>query len=162
MTYTPQNELIRDCVSLSEAMEIVAEKANSGTSGISDAPSDGKKYVRQDSNWVEETKIDTDTFATKEELTDKTSIKYAEGVSDSDGYISTNIIPQNENIIVISMVFLHPTLNLWCPCISYQTITNNRDVIVTGGLRGSAVVIGGSVQAQTFPQCKYRIFYYNI
>lgn len=66
VAYTPQNELIRYCVSLSEAMEIVAEKANSGTgSGISDAPSDGKKYVRQDANWVEETKVDTDTFATK-------------------------------------------------------------------------------------------------
>lgn len=72
VVYTPQNELIRDCVSLSEAMEIVAEKANSGTgSGISDAPSDGKKYVRQDAKWVEETKIDTDTFATKEDLSSK-------------------------------------------------------------------------------------------
>ena len=122
VAYTPQNELIKDCVSLSEAMEIVAEKANSpqidtssfatkeelakkqdilvsgtniktvngesllgsgniviqsGTGGITDAPSDNKKYVRQNANWVEETKIDTDTFATKDELAlkaDKTAI----------------------------------------------------------------------------------------
>ena len=122
VAYTPQNELIKDCVSLSEAMEIVAEKANSpqidtssfatkeelakkqdilisgtniktvngesllgsgniviqsGTGGITDAPSNGKKYVRQNANWVEETKIDTDTFATKNELAlkaDKTAI----------------------------------------------------------------------------------------
>ena len=46
VAYTPQNELIRDCVSLSEAMEIVAEKANSP-------------------------QIDTSSFATKEELATK-------------------------------------------------------------------------------------------
>ena len=122
VAYTPQNELIKDCVSLSEAMEIVAEKANSpqidtssfatkeelatkqdtlvsganiktvngesllgsgdiviqgGTGGITDAPSDGKKYVRQNANWVEETSVDTSSLATKDELAlkaDKTAI----------------------------------------------------------------------------------------
>lgn len=34
--------------------------------GISDAPTDGKKYVRQNQNWVEET--DTSSFATKSEI----------------------------------------------------------------------------------------------
>ena len=123
VAYTPQNELIRDCVSLSEAMEIVAEKANSpqidtssfatkeelakkqdtlvsgtniktingesllgsgdiviqsGTSGITDAPSDGKKYVRQNANWVEETTIDTSGFATKTELSSYVTSETAE------------------------------------------------------------------------------------
>lgn len=41
--------------------------------GISDAPSDGKKYVRSNGKWVEETTIDTSSFATKEELNDKIS-----------------------------------------------------------------------------------------
>lgn len=39
-----------------------------GGSGISDAPADGKKYVRSNNNWVEETKVDTSSFATKTEL----------------------------------------------------------------------------------------------
>lgn len=44
----------------------------SGTGeGISDAPSDGTKYVRQNGNWVEETTVDTSTFATKTELSSK-------------------------------------------------------------------------------------------
>lgn len=51
---------------------------------------------------------------------------------------------------------------MWCNCMSYQTITGNHDVIVTGGLRGSAVVIGGSVQAQTFSNCKYRVYYVEL
>lgn len=41
--------------------------------GISDAPSDGKKYVRSNRKWIEETTIDTSSFATKEELNDKIS-----------------------------------------------------------------------------------------
>lgn len=32
-----------------------------GGNGIADAPSDGKKYVRQNANWVEETTVDTST-----------------------------------------------------------------------------------------------------
>lgn len=44
----------------------------SGTGeGISDAPSDGTKYVRQNGNWVEETAVDTSAFATKTELSSK-------------------------------------------------------------------------------------------
>lgn len=43
-------------------------------SGISDAPNDNKKYVRQNSNWVEETKINTDTFALKSDISDVTSL----------------------------------------------------------------------------------------
>lgn len=43
------------------------------TGGISDAPSDGKKYVRSNGNWIEETTIDTSSFATKEELNGKIS-----------------------------------------------------------------------------------------
>ncbi len=39
-----------------------------GGSGISDAPNDGKKYVRQNQNWVEETVIDTSSFAKKSEI----------------------------------------------------------------------------------------------
>ena len=42
-----------------------------GGGGISDAPSDGNKYVRQDGNWVEETTVDTSNFATKAELEGK-------------------------------------------------------------------------------------------
>lgn len=41
--------------------------------GISDAPSDGKKYVRSNGKWIEETTIDTSSFATKEELNGKIS-----------------------------------------------------------------------------------------
>ena len=37
-----------------------------GTDGIADAPSDGKKYVRQNSNWTEETKYDLSSYATTE------------------------------------------------------------------------------------------------
>lgn len=32
-----------------------------GGNGIADAPSDGKKYIRQNANWVEETTVDTST-----------------------------------------------------------------------------------------------------
>lgn len=39
--------------------------------GISDAPSDGNKYVRQNGSWVQETTVDTSTFATKAELKGK-------------------------------------------------------------------------------------------
>lgn len=42
-----------------------------GGGGIADAPSDGKKYVRQNANWVEETTVDTSNFATKAELDGK-------------------------------------------------------------------------------------------
>lgn len=39
--------------------------------GVPDAPSDGKKYVRSNGNWVQETTVDTSTFATKSELEGK-------------------------------------------------------------------------------------------
>ena len=143
VAYTPQNELIRDCVSLSEAMEIVAEKANSpqidtssfatkeelstkqdtlvsgtniktvngesllgsgdiviqgGTGGITDAPSDDKKYVRQNANWVEETTIDTTGFATKTELSSYVTSETAEStyakkteIPSLDGYLQTSV-----------------------------------------------------------------------
>lgn len=39
--------------------------------GIADAPSDGKKYVRSNGGWVEETTVNTTSFATKEELEGK-------------------------------------------------------------------------------------------
>ena len=42
-----------------------------GGSGISDAPTDGKKYVRQNGNWTVETTVDTSSFATKTELNSK-------------------------------------------------------------------------------------------
>lgn len=54
-----------------------------GGSGIADAPSDDKKYVRQNANWVEETTVDTSNFATKEELADKAN------TSDLSNYLTT-------------------------------------------------------------------------
>lgn len=42
-----------------------------GGDGITDAPSDGKKYVRQNANWVEETTVDTSNFATTAQLANK-------------------------------------------------------------------------------------------
>lgn len=42
-----------------------------GGEGIADAPSDGKKYVRQNANWVEETTVDTSNFATTAQLANK-------------------------------------------------------------------------------------------
>lgn len=42
-----------------------------GSGGIADAPSDGNKYVRQNGSWVQETTVDTSTFATKTELEGK-------------------------------------------------------------------------------------------
>lgn len=42
-----------------------------GSGGIVDAPSDGNKYVRQNGSWVQETTVDTSTFATKAELEGK-------------------------------------------------------------------------------------------
>lgn len=42
-----------------------------GGDGIPDAPSDGKKYVRSNGNWVQETTVDTSSFATKSELEGK-------------------------------------------------------------------------------------------
>lgn len=39
--------------------------------GVPDAPSDGNKYVRQNGSWVQETTVDTSTFATKAELEGK-------------------------------------------------------------------------------------------
>lgn len=41
--------------------------------GIADAPSDGKKYVRQNGTWTEETQVNTSDFATKTELEGKLS-----------------------------------------------------------------------------------------
>lgn len=47
-----------------------------GGSGISDAPSDGKKYVRSNGNWVQETKVDTSSFATKSDISDMATMTW--------------------------------------------------------------------------------------
>lgn len=109
-------------------------------------------------------KNSTEKFALKEDVANISKIYYIDGYSDEDGYIRSEIVPveaEYDNVI-ISRMYLHPTLNIWTPIVSYQTITGNNDVLVTGGIRGSAVVLGGSVQAQTFPNCLYRVFYLKI
>ena len=60
-----------------------------GGSGIADAPSDGKKYVRQNANWVEETTVDTSSFATKAELANKAN------TSDLSNYLTTTDAESN-------------------------------------------------------------------
>lgn len=66
-----------------------------GGSGISDAPSDGKKYVRSNASWVEETKVDTSGFATKEEVTSQLQSKQnvipVEQVSESEKEIQPDV-----------------------------------------------------------------------
>lgn len=60
-----------------------------GGSGISDAPGDGKKYVRQNANWVEETTVDTSNFATTAELANKAN------TSDLSNYLTTTDAESN-------------------------------------------------------------------
>ena len=87
------------------------------------------------------------------------AIEYVEDFSDEDGYIATEIAPPNA--MVIARMFLHPTLNMWCHCPSYETASKGNKII-TGGIKyGVAVVVGG-VTCQTFPNCKYRVYYINI
>lgn len=61
------------------------------TGGISDAPSDGKKYVRSNGNWVEDTTIDTSSFATKEELNGKISKEEAQQAYQPKGDYLTDV-----------------------------------------------------------------------
>ena len=67
----------------------------SGSTGISDAPSDGKKYVRSNAAWVEETTIDTSGFAVKEEVTlqlqSKQNLIPIEQVSESEKEIQPDV-----------------------------------------------------------------------
>lgn len=67
----------------------------SGSTGISDAPSDGKKYVRSNASWVEETTVDTSGFATKQEVTSQLQSKQnlipIEQVSESEKEIQPDV-----------------------------------------------------------------------
>lgn len=67
----------------------------SGSTGISDAPQDGKKYVRSNASWVEETTVDTSSFATKEEVTSqlqsKQNVISVEQVSESEKEIQPDV-----------------------------------------------------------------------
>lgn len=58
--------------------------------GISDAPSDGKKYVRQNAEWVEETSVDTSSLATKTELNTKANKVSTENVSEATKELQPN------------------------------------------------------------------------
>lgn len=67
----------------------------SGSTGISDAPSDGKKYVRSNAAWVEETTVDTSVFATKQEVTSqlqsKQNLIQVEQISESEKEIQPDV-----------------------------------------------------------------------
>lgn len=59
-----QNKLVQgDNITIDPETNIISATSSGG---INDAPSDGKKYTRQNRSWVEETKVDTSSFATKE------------------------------------------------------------------------------------------------
>lgn len=75
-----------DLVRTSEGktVEEKLKEAGGSGSGISEAPSDGKKYVRSNANWVEETKTDISQLATKTELANKT-VKSAKIITDAEG-----------------------------------------------------------------------------
>lgn len=103
----------------------------------------------------------SDVFSTYSTLIQELfKIEYVEGTSDDDGYINSEIAPTGDNILVLSRMYLHPTLNMWCPCVSYESTNGNH--IITGGIKyGVSVVVGGST-CQTFPNCTYRVYYIKI
>lgn len=144
--YQPQNDLLINSNSLSESVEILAENL----SAVGDISNLATK--EELTNGLD-TKQDKGDYLLKSEYF---QIKYIGGYSDKDGYITNEIAPTNA--LIISRMYLHPTLNMWCHCPSYETATNG-DKIITGGIKyGVAVVVGGT-EAQTFPNCKYRTYY---
>lgn len=149
MEYHPHNDLLLESNSLSESVEIIADNL-SLVEDISNLAT--KDELTQGLN----TKQDKGDYLLQSEYF---PIKYIEGYSDNDGYITNEIAPTNA--LIISRMYLHPTLNMWCHCPSYETATHG-DKIITGGIKyGVAVVVGGS-EAQTFPNCKYRTYYIEI
>lgn len=83
-------------------------------------------------------------------------IEYIEGTSDDEGYITSEIAP--ENSLIIARMYLHPTLNMWCHCPSYETTTDG-DKILTGGIKYGVSIVVGGVTCQKFPNCKYRVYF---
>lgn len=140
LEYIPKNDMLKGSGSLSESIEIIANNIDNFVTKEEMAQS---LEAKQDKG---------DYLLSKDYL----QIKYIEGYSDDNGYITSEIAPSNS--LIISRMYLHPTLNIWCNCTSYKTPTNG-DKIITGGLKyGVAVVVGGT-EAQTFPNCKYRVYY---
>lgn len=76
-----------------EVLEDYAEKINE-IPVMEDAPSDSKKYVRQNANWVEETTYDLSGLATKDELNGKADVNHthSEYLPLSGGKITGNLI----------------------------------------------------------------------
>lgn len=149
MNYIPKNDLLKNSNSINESVEIIADNLNIETSDF---------VSKTELNDGLNTKQDKGDYALRSELLD---IKYVEGTSDKNGYITDEIAPSGDNILIISRMYLHPTLNMWCHCPSYETATNG-DKIITGGIKyGVAVVVGGT-EAQTFPNCRYRTYYIEL
>lgn len=71
--------------------------------GISDAPSNGTKYVRQNGGWVQETKVDTSTFATKSEISDMLTKTEASSTYQPKGnYALKSDIPEEYTLPIAS------------------------------------------------------------
>lgn len=69
-----QNKLIPgDNINIDPETNIISSPNTGG--GFPDAPSDNKSYVRKNNLWVEETIVDTSSFATKEEVSDTYQVK---------------------------------------------------------------------------------------
>lgn len=83
-------------------------------------------------------------------------IEYIESTSDDEGYINTEIAPKNS--IVIARMYLHPNLNMWCHCPSYESATDG-DKIITGGIKYGVSIVVGGVTCQKFSNCKYRVYF---
>lgn len=140
LEYIPKNDMLKGSGSLSESIEIIANNIDNLVTKEEMAQS---LEAKQDKG---------DYLLGKDHL----QIKYIEGYSDDNGYITSEIAPSNS--LIISRMYLHPTLNIWCNCTSYETPTKGNKII-TGGIKyGVAVVVGGT-EAQTFPNCKYRVYY---
>lgn len=148
MEYKPQNTLIQGSESIGKAVETLADNITLQTTNL---------VTKDELQTSLDTKQDKGDYALRSELF---SVKYVEGHSDGDGYITSEIAPTGDNILIISRMYLHPTLNMWCHCVSYQGTDTNH--IITGGIKyGVSVVVGGST-CQTFANCLYRVYYIEL
>lgn len=153
-------------------INIKGEKGETGQNGYT--PVKGTDYWTSEdivtmTNVIKETMDETflskadaqTTYVTIKEL-DNIRISYFESYSDKNGYIK-NTVEETEDytILILNIMYFHPNLKIWCPCVSYQNISND-EYIITGGIKADAVVLGGAITAQVFPNCLYRIFYQKI
>lgn len=88
-------------------------------------------------------------------------IKYIEGVSDDNAYITNLTLPDApegyENHI-LSLLYFDPNINAWASCVSYKAVENSLHLITGGPSYGVAVVVGG-VDCYRCANAKWRCYY---